>query len=334
MISKDCEIALSVIVPCYNVEQYLDMSLHYLERQWDGRNDYEIIFVNDGSKDNTIGKLKAFQSRYPDNVKILDKKVNEGVSAARNSALDVAIGKWITFFDPDDILAENSYARLMEIAEREEFDILRFGVAVVEEGQPVPSPVISEPITIDWRGLSLEYLLENNFGTCWSFLFRRDLLTDHRFPPMSICEDTVFNLQVLLQNKPMARTSGVVYHYIVRPSSATNTISPERLSKHCDDIFTAIGILQDLKSDQDEKVKQRITGHQWGFSINLLTRMLLSDKPVADIREKVDGLRRFSLFPLPSGGIMSRLMNLVFNHPSLIPSFRPIYRFYRKHRPQ
>ena len=332
--SKNQDITLSVIVPCYNVEQYLDMSLHYLERQWDGRTDYEIIFVNDASKDHTIDKLNEFQARYPDNVRVIDKKENGGVSAARNSALDIAVGKWVTFFDPDDILAVNSYARLMEITEQEEFDILRFGVEIVEDGMPIPSPELTEPLKIDWRGNSLEYLLVNSFGTCWSYFFRKDLLIDNRFPQMSICEDTVFNLSILLQDRPMVRVLGKVYYYIVRRSSATNTINPERLTKHCDDIFKATGILQDLKSDQNIKVKQRITAHQWVFSFNILTRMLLSDKPVADVRTIVDGLKRFALFPLHGGGVMSSLLNLVFNHPSLVPGFRPIYRIYRRFRPR
>lgn len=332
--SKNQDITLSVIVPCFNVEQYLDMSLHYLERQWDGRTDYEIIFVNDASKDHTIDRLNEFQARYPDNVRVIDKKENGGVSGARNSALDIAVGKWVTFFDPDDILAVNSYARLMEITEQEEFDILRFGVEVIEDGAPIPSPEISGPISVDWRGTSVESLFKFRFGISCCYFYKREILATHRYPQLTICEDTVFNLSVQLENRPVVQTDAKVYYYLVRSTSATNTVNPGRLSRHCDDIFKAIGILQDMKGDQDEKVKQRITGHQWGFSYNLLTRMLLSDKSVADIREIIAGLKKFGLFPMSGGGMMTRMMNTVFNHPSLVPGFRPFYRFYRKHRPQ
>ena len=329
MTGRPESISLSVIVPCYNVEPYLDGSLKCLERQWGARTDYEIILVNDASRDATINRLNNFRSRYPDNVIVIDKQQNEGVSAARNSGLDIARGEWITFFDPDDMLAEDGYERLLSLAEGGDFDILRFGVKIVADGEDVPSPDSAEPLNIDWRGTSVEYMLDNSFGTCWSYLFRHDLLTDRRFPPLSICEDTVFNLSILLQNKAMARAAGTVYYYMIHPSSATTTVDSNRLSRHCDDIFEAINILEGFKDGQNDAVKQRITKHQWVFSPNLLTRLLLSSRRISDIKEKVEGLKKISLFPLRGGGVMSMLMNTVFKHPWLVPLFRPVYRLHR-----
>ena len=127
------KISLSVIVPCYNVEPYLDRSLACLSRQWGERTDYEIILVNDASTDNTINKLNEFKSQFPDNVIVIDKKVNAGAAEARNSGLDVAKGDWIVFFDPDDALADNGYAKMLELTQQKEFDILSFGVKIANE---------------------------------------------------------------------------------------------------------------------------------------------------------------------------------------------------------
>jgi len=322
-------------VPCYNIEKYLAYSLRCLEQQWDGREDYEIILINDASKDRTIDKLNEFKSRYPGHVTVIDKKENKGVSAARNSGIDVARGEWVTFFDPDDLLFENGYARLLQLTEGANFDILRFGIMTGGEQTLSQSLVVSEPVKIDWQGNSLDYMVENSFGTCWSYLFKRNLLADHRFKPLSICEDTVFNLSILLENRPMARTLSQVYCYIYRKSSVSNTVDSVQLSKNCDDIFEAITILNGLKEGQREDVKQRISKHlETVFSPNLMTRLLLSDKSVSDIKKKVDALKKMSLFPLcsvPGGKVMTAIMNVIFSHPWLLSWFRPIYRKYRDH---
>lgn len=131
MVNK--KISLSVIVPCYNVELYLDRSLGCLERQWNGRSDYEIIFVNDASTDNTLDKLKRFESLYPENVIVIDKKQNGGLGEARNSGMDVAQGEWVVFFDPDDALADKAYGSLLKLVETKDIDILSFGVTSVKE---------------------------------------------------------------------------------------------------------------------------------------------------------------------------------------------------------
>ncbi len=332
MTDKKSPITLSVIVPCYNVEQYLDLSLHCLERQWEGRTDYEIIFINDASKDGTIERLKEFQLRYPDNVVVIDKQMNAGVSSARNSALDIARGMWITFFDPDDVLAYNSYAKLMALAEQNDFDLIRFGV-VVQNSVMEQIPVISEPMQINWQGSTLEYMQRFKFGISCCYLYKRTVLEGHRYPPLTICEDTIFNVSVLLDNHPIAQTDCKVYYYIVRPTSATNTINPARLNRHCDDIYKAIGDLQDLKASQDVFVQEKITEHQRLFSYNLLTRLLLSNQNVSKIKGKVKRLTELRFFPLYAGGLMSRMLNLIFKHPWLVPPFRPVYRLYRKYRP-
>lgn len=333
MTGRPENISLSVIVPCYNVAPYLESSLKCLERQWGARIDYEIILVNDASRDDTIKKLNDFRSQYPDNVTVIDKQQNEGVAAARNSGLDIARGEWIAFFDPDDLLADRGYERLLSLAENGGFDILRFGVEAIWEGNELPSSDPLSPLFVDWQGTSVEYLLENSFGTCWSYLFKRELLSEQRFPLLTICEDTLFNLTILLKNKLMARTLTSIYYYIGRHSSTTNMIDYVRLSRQCDDIFQAINLIEGLKDGQPEEVRQRLQRHQFVFSPNLLTRMLLSDKKLKSIKEIVAALKKLSLFPLPGNlpgaDFMMQVLNVVFSHSFLIPLFRPIYRYHR-----
>lgn len=327
---KDQEIiSLSVIVPCYNVEKYLDMSLSCLEKQWGGRTDYEIIFINDASTDGTIHKLNQFKERYPDNVVVIDKQQNEGVSAARNDALDIARGTWITFFDPDDVFVKDGYYQLLTLAEKEQIDILSFGIAIVEGNTEIPLPVNEGSNDIVWRGTSMEFIEKYRFGISTTYLYHRNAIAEHRFPTMSICEDTVFSVSVLLGNWRMARTDAKMYYYLFRPTSATNTKNSARLGKQCEDIIKGINFLEESKDGQDVAIQKRFLFQQQIFSSNLLTRLMLSNQSPKDIKPKIARLRELSLFPLQGGGLMSRVLNAAFGHLWLLPIARPLYRFHR-----
>lgn len=93
---------VSVIVPCYNVERYLDRCMSSLAKNtYDNK---QIVFINDGSTDSTAMLLDSYR-KYPF-VKVIHKK-NEGVSVARNTGMENADGKYIMFVDPDDYVEHN-----------------------------------------------------------------------------------------------------------------------------------------------------------------------------------------------------------------------------------
>ena len=332
MTAQQNNISFSLIVCCYNVEHYLDKSLKCLEKQWGDRTDYEILLVNDGSKDGTLAKLNEFESRHPENVRVIDKQQNGGLAAARNSAMDVARGKWIGFFDPDDMLAEGSYVKLLELIDNSEgFDILRFGVEVVNDEDNLRPAVLTEPLAIDWRGTSVEYMLENNFGTCWCYIYRRDLLENRRFPTNMIVEDLLFVAPILLENKMMIKTDTVIYYYIVRTDSATFvSYDYNRLSRQSDDIASAVEILDGFKQGQSEDIQRRLTEKQRLLVHNMSIRMLLANKSGSDVNKIIQSMTKLNLFPLQGGGKMVGIMNYVFTHLWTLPVFRPMYRLFRR----
>ena len=96
---------LSVIIPCYNVEDYVGKCI---ESVLDNKiKDIEIILVNDGSKDNTLDIIKKYEKEHKE-IKVIDQK-NGGLSDARNTGLSVATGKYVTFLDSDDYVDSNMY---------------------------------------------------------------------------------------------------------------------------------------------------------------------------------------------------------------------------------
>ena len=114
-------IKVSVIVPVYNVEDYIEKCLNSLVNQT--LEDIEIIIVNDGSKDNSENIIKSFLSRYPQKIKYL-KKENGGLSDARNYGIPYATGEYIAFLDSDDYVELDTYENMYNLAKKENSDMV------------------------------------------------------------------------------------------------------------------------------------------------------------------------------------------------------------------
>lgn len=112
-------VSVSIIVPCYNVAAYLDQCMESLAGQ--SMEDIEIICVNDGSSDHTAEILREWRDR-DGRVRVIDRK-NSGVSAARNSGMEEAAGKYIGFVDPDDVVERNMFRRLFDAAVEKDADV-------------------------------------------------------------------------------------------------------------------------------------------------------------------------------------------------------------------
>lgn len=113
---------LSVIVPVYNAESYLTRCIDSLLKQ--NLEEYEIVAVNDGSKDKSLSILREYVKKYPNIVRIIDQQ-NSGVSVARNNGMLAARGEYITFLDSDDYIEENVYPVIMERI-KEGYDIVMY----------------------------------------------------------------------------------------------------------------------------------------------------------------------------------------------------------------
>ena len=111
---------ISIIIPVYNAEQYLEECLLSISQQT--FTDFEILAINDGSTDRSLEILKKYQEKEP-RLKVFSQ-VNKGVSAARNLGLDNAKGDYITFVDADDWLHPETIEKYIEIAEKENSDIV------------------------------------------------------------------------------------------------------------------------------------------------------------------------------------------------------------------
>ena len=116
---------ISVIIPCFNVEKYIDRTFRSLEAQTIGFDSLEVICINDASKDDTLTKLVEWESKYQDNVLVINMESNIRQGAARNVALQYASCDYIAFLDADDWIEKEYLEKMFVIAKEGNYEIVQ-----------------------------------------------------------------------------------------------------------------------------------------------------------------------------------------------------------------
>ena len=230
-------IKLSFIVPVYNVELYLRKCVDSLLAQ-----DYsacEIILVDDGSPDKCPQICDEYAAAHK-NIRVIHRE-NGGLSAARNSGIEVAQGEYIMFVDSDDYIEPNVLGGLIEQVERDKLDVLKFdyqNVRVVDGEYEVFQPY-KQPHKVDKREDVVDgmtYLNERMGYECYAvmFIIRRELV--QMFTPGIHFEDVDWLPRMMLNAKKVGSTGKVVYNYFWREGSITLTRgNKEKIRKNLDD---------------------------------------------------------------------------------------------------
>jgi glycosyltransferase EpsJ len=207
---------VSVVVPIYNVEKWLERCLKTILSQ--SSIDLEIILVNDGSSDN-CGEICEHYARRDKRIKVVHKD-NGGLSSARNAGIEVATGKYIVFIDPDDIITQDYFEVLLSTAEKYNCDAVVSGYKKVPINEiVVPGFKINEVMDGKRFILSSPKIHSNN-DLCfvWRYLYRLSIIKEYQIrfnEKVFIGEDVIFNLEYLLKSKRVMAISDVCYLYTV-----------------------------------------------------------------------------------------------------------------------
>jgi len=236
---------LSFIVPIYGVEPYLRKCIDSLLHQ-DYR-DYEIVLVDDGGTDGCPAICDEYVEKY-DNIKVIHRE-NGGLSAARNSGIEAARGKYLCFVDGDDYWVENVLGDLMAQVNGEDLDVLRFSWQNVREtGEPF-NPY-KEVNFADFSSLPLsgvDYLNQRMGIQCyaWSFIVRREMCERERFTEGILFEDTDWTPRMLKCAGRVAGIDKVVYNYLWRENGITLSRYPEKIKQEMENKLSLIGRLNE-----------------------------------------------------------------------------------------
>ena len=226
------ELKLSIIVPVYNVEQYLSKCVESLLHQDLSPEEYEIILVEDRSPDRCGDICEEFASNYS-NIKVIHRE-NGGLSAARNSGISVARGRYVQFVDSDDYLEPEVLKTLVVKMENEDLDVLRFNYQNVNEKYEVFDPNKAGKVCVDYRDEVCEGVdfLNNRLGpACYvcQFVLRRELVLDCLFKEGIYFEDMPFFFYVYLKAERISIIRKHFYYRRKHNSSITHVVDASYL---------------------------------------------------------------------------------------------------------
>lgn len=236
---------ISIIVPVYNMEKFLEKSLKSFVEQT--LTDIEIVVVDDGSKDESYKIYNKFAESDP-RVKII-KKENAGVSEARNTGIEQATGEFVMFADPDDWMEPDCCEVMLKEQNKSNADMVLADVIVVKNGTPLTWHIFnkefttSDPLFIkQYQKTCIGYSFNPlpavkwktpGLGSPWNKLFKKSIIDEFnlRFDPYvkGIYDDNLFTLHYLLHTKTLSYIQVPVYNYLLVTSSITRSYKANSL---------------------------------------------------------------------------------------------------------
>ena len=227
---------ISIIVPVYNVENYIDKCLKSLVNQT--LKDIEIIVVNDGSLDKSEEIIEKYVKDNPTKIKYYEKK-NGGLSSARNYGLEYATGEYIAFLDSDDYVETNMYEEMYNLAKEENADMVECDfIWEWEYGKKI----------FDTRREyeTKEEMMRKPRVVAWNKIYKRESINKIRFPEGMIYEDMEFFYKLLPNLNKISYINKYFVHYTQREDSITN-----KQTEKVEDIFKIIDNIFDYYIDQN-----------------------------------------------------------------------------------
>lgn len=207
---------ISVIVPIYNVDKYLERCLNSIQNQ--SYKDFEVLMIDDGSTDNSpliAEKYSKVDVRFH-----FFQKSNGGQGSARNYGLDKSQGEYVAFVDSDDWIEKDYLLKLISCAEANQADVVMCGVERVwENGTRIRNPLSNKK---EYIVTELHSFLNTVSYVSWDKLYRMELFEEIRFPCNMAFEDYATIPRVLARAKKIIGLPDILYNYYWRENSTTN----------------------------------------------------------------------------------------------------------------
>lgn len=238
---RNMDVQLSVIVPVYNMEKYLQRCMESLLNQ--NIFNYEIILVDDGSKDKSSEICDEYANQYPF-VHVIHKE-NQGLGFARNSGLDVAKGKYVSFVDSDDTVSPKHFYELLKTAEEHNANACLGGsVSVIGTNKIVCSPLFAGKVFNEQEIMQIllpSMLGFNKYGrnyfgmAVWRGIFNRETIEKNNIRFRSereyISEDAIFDIEFMSSSHIVVISEFSGYNYYHNAGSLTTSYRSDRFEQ-------------------------------------------------------------------------------------------------------
>ena len=256
---------ISVIIPVYNTEKYVEKCLESLAKQ--EMKDFEVIIVNDGSTDNSENVIKNYMQSSKLNIKYLEKE-NGGLASARNYGVEKASGKYISFLDSDDYLDKNLFSELEKYIDKD-IDLIKFKMKTVDEKGKVIEKLDGPVFDICSGKQAYEKLCTSDkyMDPACIYLYKREFFVENNFKyKLRYHEDFGLTSLIIVQAKTVVSTDICGYNYLQTEESLTRSKDDSKnidrakdMLIHYDNMLAVIDANYDLSEKTKELVKRYYT---------------------------------------------------------------------------
>lgn len=222
---------VSVIVPVYNVEQYLSRCINSILSQ--SLKNIEVILINDGSTDSS-GRICEDFEKLDNRIRVIHK-INGGLSDARNVGLDIANGKFIAFVDSDDFIHKEMYTILLKTIIENDCDIAESGYKKVYENEVIDDDhLIDIKKFYNKKAAVVSTIMDHHCKNyVWNKLYKKELWEKIRFPNGEIFEDVSTTYKIINNCTSIVKIDCVLYYYYQRQNSIVNSNFSLKKLDHC-----------------------------------------------------------------------------------------------------
>ncbi|MDM1391402.1 glycosyltransferase [Myroides marinus] len=323
---------LSIIIPAYNVQDYIVECVNVLFNQGLESEDFEVIIINDGSTDSTLKECLFLEQKYK-NVQVRSQE-NKGQSVARNVGISIASGEYVFFMDSDDLILQGTLGSFIQYIYKKGLDFLGFGFSESLDRSLALSS-FSNNFNIIFEGSGEQLIEDYNYynGPCW-FIFKKSLVLDLKFISGIYCEDALFTPRLILNMERCEVISEAVYIYFMNDKSTLREKTYEKNKKLFLDMFFVASdfdnIYKEFKLSQRAYSSLRVRQESFVF-YGVIRFFRLHE----DITMLFNEIRKFSfenykLYPLKEfrgSGIVEKVLLGCINRSFLLKGLNNVNRF-------
>ena len=336
------DLLLTYIVPVYNMERIIGRCLQSLVKQDLPEDAYEIIVVDDGSTDGSRAVVEAMAQSHPQ-LRLLCQD-NQGVSQARNFALESARGKYVQFVDSDDLLLENRMAPLVQRAVDEALDVLVFNYNIADISGNVTLTACDTVTVPDAVTTGVEYLQHHRMSPyVWRYLIRRDYIIGNGWQfnkeliHFIVCEDGDFIAHFLLDARRVVASDVAPYCYVNRSDSAMHNQDRDHLrNRILSQVNSAVSIEETIRR-YEEKTSEAAPASARGLRNVYLYFSMTKALTTGCVDETLAAMKQAGLYPFPCvgseadySGAKWRVIHRLMMCPRLWKFLSVIYRAIKK----
>ena len=295
-------IDLSIIIPVYNVENYLRRGLDSILLQPSSIT-YEILLINDGSSDKSGAICDEYQSNFS-NV-FVSHIENNGVAEARNLGISLSKGNYLYFMDPDDFLSDNFFDKISSNL-KQKWDVLCFGYNEIKENRNTVLSCRPHFYTHcgllgknEFRNEFIELFKTDMMYNVWSRIYNKTFILKHdiRFPNKQIGEDTLFNFQVYRHLNTVLFIDSTLYNYIAgRSGSALTSFHPRRIEIQLDELQELQKLLKQFQIEDETLIQEIKTKIVVSAAFQISNLKLRRQKKIELLQSLVDNEAFESIF--------------------------------------